>query len=316
MNPAKYHLILNPRSRGGKAERQFDVIFSLMKDAGLTYDCVFADTYEKIHDASVAANAGDYDVIVAVGGDGTINATINGFYYKQGLASPNKMLGVIYTGTSPDFCKSYGVPLNMAQAVDAIRRRKVREIRIGMINLHTCLDPPKVETRYFSCCASIGIGAMVAEKANKYRKYAGDTIGALAAIFSSLFTFQPAGMMVIADNTEKKFPRVTNIFVGRTKYIASGIKVKEEVSDRDSRFYVLCVNNLNMLRLPGLLRQLYSGDMSGSPVLEVFYADEISIDSPNKTARVEFDGDAAGFSPCSILAAAAPLNLIISPQDL
>ena len=311
MKPVKYHLILNPRSRGGKAAKKFDTIFRLMKEAGLEYDFVFADTYEKIRNASAKANAGDYDVIVAVGGDGTINAVINGFYDESVKTGPGKMLGVIYTGTSPDFCKSYGIPLDLKSAVNTILLRQVRKIRIGSIALKTSLDPVTTETRYFSCCASIGIGAMVADRANRYRKYAGDTSGTLGAILSSLMKFKAGDMILKTGAEEKLIPVVTNIFVGRTKYIASGLKVKDEINDDDERFYVICIKNLNLLRLPGLLRQLYSGNIAGSPVLEVFYTDTISIFSENKETQVEFDGDAAGFTPCSIQVANIPLNLII-----
>jgi diacylglycerol kinase family enzyme len=309
MKPAKYHLILNSRSRGGKAAGKFNVIFGLMKTARLDFDYVFADTYEKIRDASAEANGKDYDVIVAVGGDGTINAVINGFYYNNHSSPSEKKLGVIYTGTSPDFCKSYGVPLDLEKAVEAIRMQQVRRIRIGSISLVTCLDPLKTETRYFSCCASIGIGAMVAEKANRFRKYTGDVSGTLAAILSSLAKFKPTDMVIKIGKDQRVIPKVTNIFVGRSRFIASGLRVKHEMPDDDPRFYVLCVNNLTMKRLPGLLKQLYSGNIFKSPVTDFFYTDNISIFSQNKS-RVEFDGDAAGFGPCSIIAAPFPVTLI------
>jgi diacylglycerol kinase family enzyme len=310
MKPVKYHLIINPKSRGGKAAKNLNAIFDLMKEAGLEYDHVLADTYEKIRHASAIACEGDCDVIVAVGGDGTINAVINGFYSERVKTTPGKMLGVIYTGTSPDFCKSYGVPLDFREAVNTIRLRQVRQIRIGSIVLTTSLEPVKTETRYFSCCASIGIGAMVADRANRYRKFMGDTTGTLWAILSSLVKFHAREMLVKTSTEERIIPGVTNIFVGRTRYIASGLKVQHEMTDDDERFYVLCVKDLTLRKLPGLLRQLYSGKITNSPVMEVFFSDTITISSEKKETRVEFDGDAAGFTPCSIRIAAAPLNLI------
>lgn len=308
----KCHLILNPRSQGGKSAKKFNTIFRLIKEAGIDYDHVFADTYQKIRDASAKANFGDYDAIVAVGGDGTINAVINGFYDENGMTGSDKMMGVIYTGTSPDFCKSYGVPLELAEAVDAIRIGQVRKIRIGSIKLRTQPGQEKAETRYFSCCASIGIGAMVAGKANRLRKYMGDTAGTLASILSSLVKFHPADMVVNTGTGERIIPRVTNIFVGRTKYIASGLKVKDEITDDDDRFYFLCVKNLNFISLPGLLRQFYSGNISNSSVLEVIYAKNLSIGSKSSETQVEFDGDPAGFTPCDIRVAEEPLRLISS----
>ena len=312
MKPVKYFLVMNPRSHSGKSAGKFDRIFSLMEAAGLEYEYAFAETYRSILDTAAMAVSGDSDVIVAVGGDGTINATINGFYLPAPNAGANKKFGVIYTGTSPDFCKSYGVPLDTEKAVSALERLKVRKILIGKIELATNKVSAERDTRYFSCCASIGIGAGVAETANRFRKYAGDTMGTLGAIFHSLATFSPLQMILDYGDNEKTIDRVTNIFVGRTNYIASGLKVNADLSDDDPRFYVICVNDLKLKSLPGLLRQLYSGNIFNTGVIDYFFTGNITIKTPSGPARVEFDGDAAGFTACSIVPAAFPINLIIT----
>ncbi len=309
MKPVKYLLIMNPRSKGGKAAKRFDAITRLMTEAGLDFENVIAETYGQIRTASAKANEGKYDVIVAVGGDGTINATMNGFFDSATGVVSGKMFGVIYSGTSPDFCKSYGVPTDLAGAVNALKMLKVREISIGCIQFAGSPVGENLEKRYFSCCASIGIGAMVAEKANRYRKFAGDIPGTFGAICSSLFTFHPFGMRIRVGPDERDIRGVTNVFVGRTKYIASGLRVNEAIADDDSRFYILIVKDLNLWRLPGLLKQLYTGNLSGSGVMEILYNDIINIETENHT-RVEFDGDAAGFTPCSIYAAPSTIRLI------
>jgi diacylglycerol kinase (ATP) len=305
------HLILNPRSNGGKASGKFDTIFSLLRKAGIEFQCAYAETFSTIRDASAKANDEDHDAVVAVGGDGTINAVMNGFYDENGSLRSDKKMGVIYTGTSPDFCKSYGIPLDLAGAVDTVRIGHVRHIITGRIRLGVSKDGQR-ENRYFSCCASIGIGAMVAGQANRYRKYLGDTGGTLAAILSSLARFHPQQITLTTDGMEMIFPRVTNIFIGRTKYIASGLKVKHEMADDDDRFYVLCVKDLNIMRLPGLLRQFYTGNTVSSPVLEVIYARRIQIETRINSTAVEFDGDPVGYTPCSIRAATEALPLLVS----
>jgi len=308
----KCQLILNPRSNSGKAVKKFETIFTLLRQAGIEYDCSYARTYSSIHDASVKAQAGDHDVIVAIGGDGTINAVINSFFDEEGRLRSEKMMGVIYTGTSPDFCKSYGIPLDLDDAVETLRQKHFRKIRLGKIEFRKELHSSETETRYFSCCASIGIGAMVAGKANQLRKYLGDTAGTFAAILSSLVKFHPEDITIRTNHEEKIFSRVTNIFVGRTKYIASGLKFRDGIPDEDPRFYVICVRNLTLLRLPGLLMQMYGGHSANSSVLEVFFSDQLKINSGKAGIAVEFDGDPAGFSPCLIRLAENQLKLIVS----
>lgn len=308
----KCHLILNPRSRGGRSASQFDSIFKLMEKAGLEYNYTMAATYDEIRNASVRANRGNDDIIVAVGGDGTINAVINGFFDENGLPGSGKMMGVIYTGTSPDFCRSYGIPLGLEQAVEVIARQHTRLIRIVRMQLKPCPGTEETATRYFSCCASIGIGAMVAAKANQYRKSLGDKTGTLLAILSSLISYRPDEMILKTDQEEIVIRNVTNIFVGRTRYIASGLKVNDGMSDDDDRFYVLSVKDLSLWRLPALLRKLYTGDNVSSSVMSITYANRVTIYAKDKHTAVEADGDPAGFTTCTIRAASSPVKLIVS----
>jgi diacylglycerol kinase family enzyme len=311
----KCHLILNPRSNSGKAGTKFETIFRLLTRAGIEYECSYAQTYDSIRAAAADAHAGDHDAIVAVGGDGTINAVINSFFDEDGTLKSDKMMGVIYTGTSPDFCRSYGIPLDLKEAVEVIRKQEVRKIRVGKIELRRNPDSFETETRYFSCCASIGIGAMVADKANRLRKYLGDGPGTFAAILSSLMKFTPGSISIITEDGARIIPRVTNIFIGRTRYIASGLKFRDGIPDGDARFYVICVKNLNLRRFPGLLRQLYSGNITESEVLNLSFAEKIELNAEKSGIAVEFDGDPAGFLPCSIQVALYPIQLITGDQS-
>lgn len=304
------HLILNPKSNSGRAAKKFDAISGLMNNAGVEFTCTYAQTYSSILNAAVEAHSGDHDAIVAVGGDGTINAVMNSFYTKEGTLRSDKMMGVIYTGTSPDFCLSYGIPLDLEGAVEILKHQAVRKVRVGRIEFSKNPDAFEAEVRYFSCCASIGIGAMVASKANRIRKYFGDAAGTFAAILSALAKFHPYDTTVRTMNEQTEFTRVTNIFIGRTKYIASGLKFREGMADEDTRFYVICVRNLNLRRLPGLLKQLYSGKAASSTALKVFFSEDIHMETDKAGIAVEFDGDPAGFMPCHIQASPYPLKLI------
>ena len=79
------------------------------------------------------SNKEGIDNIIAVGGDGTINKVLNGFYNENGKRISSSRFGVIHTGTSPDFCKSYNIPTNPMKAADLIIGQQTRSIPVGMI---------------------------------------------------------------------------------------------------------------------------------------------------------------------------------------
>lgn len=305
----KYFLILNPRSRSGKAARLHQHILSEFGKNGTSFDYSFVHSFDSIRRQSEFANLKGYDKVIAVGGDGTINAVISGCFDPSGKRISAAGMGVIYTGTSPDFCKSYGISLNLEKAIQTCIHGKSRKIRIGKIVLNN--QNQQEETRYFACCANIGLGAQIARMANANRKYLGDTAGTLTAVLSSLMNHKPASITLHADNETRNFDDLLNIFIGRTRFIASGIKTDHSMDDNDDRFYTITVRNPGLLQIPSLLRQVYSGKIKSNQYLQRSFGQVFLLSSSHPT-EVEFDGDPAGYLPCSIELAPDPLELMVT----
>lgn len=307
----KYFLIINPRSRNERSRKKFRNILEEIRKTAMDFDYVFTSSYEAIRAESEYANRKGYHAIIAVGGDGTINAVINGFYDGNGNRISTARFGVLYTGTSPDFCKSYGISLDIKKAIVTLVDPQIRRIRMGRIQFNTATNPGTSETRVFACCANIGLGAGVAALSNKIRKYTGDFAGTLIAILWNLAANGSRKLIASVDGTTYELPRVMNISAGRTKYIASGIKVSDGIADDDDRFYLLTAKNISLKVLHRLLYQVYTGKLTSPETLEFKFARKVEFQSTDGPVGVEFDGDAAGFLPCVIELAPDPLDLII-----
>jgi len=309
----KCTLIINPRSKNGKSKKHFDTIISSCREEKMDIEHVFASTYETIKEQSLLANAKKSDIIVAVGGDGTINAVLNGFYDEFGRRISHSKFGVIYTGTSPDFCKSYNISLDHEEAIRCLSKGFVRKMVPGKIRMVTKNGTTQQETRYFACCANAGIGAGVARDANHIRKYAGDFGGTFMSLLKNLVVFKSKKIFLEIDNECRCIDHTVNISIGRTPYIASGIKINDdEMLDKDI-FYVLVASGLSFQNLPGLIRQIYSGDIGDSNYLQLKKGKYIMLNSDEPDVEVEFDGDPAGYLPCTIELAYEPIELITSP---
>lgn len=311
-----YFLIMNPGSNGGKSRQKFNKIWTTFTSNGISFDYELTNTLEDAYRLSVKANNKGYEVIVAVGGDGTINRVLNGFYDAQGRRNSVSKLAVIHTGTSPDFCKSYGIPLEINHALGIVLAGNSTKILPGKITYTSC-PGGLPETSYFGCCANFGLGAAVARIANSgVRKYLGDFMGTLYALLKTLFNYRSGDFTISLDRKERLLEKVYNISVGRTTYIASGIKVHNDLSARDTRFYNLIVQDPGWAGWVGVIRRLYSGQsFTKHHSMTLAYAQTIEVYGSNKNAEVEFDGDPRGFLPCVIEAAREPLDLICEVQD-
>lgn len=320
----KFLFIINPYSRGGKSKKLAEICISFLKNQNFEYDLKYVAEFEDAYRFSREGNLIGYDAVIAVGGDGTINKVLNGFYDRNGVRISKSKFGVIYTGTSPDFCKSYKVPLNIKRAVEVLSNYKSIKIPIGRIQYSTKLnlsyDTLGIESlkdtdvRYFACCANIGLGASLARKANSgIRKYIGDIPGTFISLLQILSKYKPSSYITLYDGARAEIVHVYNLSIGITKFIASGIKVNHNIKNNNNLLYSLQVSNVNVFNLPLMLYRIYSGkEIKNTNYLTLDYYSRIDVTGCSHNPEVEFDGDPAGFLPCSIEMAKDKLDLICS----
>ena len=318
----KYFLIMNPMSRGGRSQRKFQQIFTLLKKYNIDYKFIVTQSIQGARDFSRRANETNYDCIVAIGGDGTINAVINGFYDDNGNRISQAKMGVIYTGTSPDFCKSYNIPLNLEQAVKILKESNISQVRIGKVTFSVNSSPSDdfneksrecfFKTNYFACCLNIGLGAALARQANGgIRKYLGDAIGTFISLLKVLATYNPGSFNILRDNKKVSSDNLFNLSIGITPFIASGIKINHGLSDMEDKFYCLIAKAIKMKILPGLLYKIYSGRViKNTSYLTLDFCTTIEISGNGICQEIEFDGDPHGYLPCRIEMAGSYLDLI------
>ena len=114
----RFLVLANPSSHGGRSGRILSLLRVLLAEGEFV-------VLKNIEEASrLAREATGYEAVVACGGDGTVNAVARGV-----LANRDNALkfGVLYTGTSPDFCREHGIPTDAEEAVAVLRAGVVRE---------------------------------------------------------------------------------------------------------------------------------------------------------------------------------------------
>ncbi|MEL7564118.1 MAG: diacylglycerol kinase family protein [Dehalobacterium sp.] len=317
---------MNPGSRSGQSRRSFHKIRQILDREKINYDLEITKSLEEAYQLSLEGNSAGYDVIVAVGGDGTINRVLNGFYGLDGRRCSKAKFGVVYTGTSPDFCKSYDIPLSIDEAVRAVLKQRTKKIQVGkIVYAEDCLeeldgkpvcDEPesgaRFITRYFACCANIGIGAALARKANSgIRGVLGDKLGTFMALVRTLISYRSVDYLICADGKRERVSKVHNISVGKTFHIASGIKVQHQLENGDHRLYRFTVQNIKLRALPGIINKIYSGKrVVNNEMMSLDYLKMIEVLGNKRNPELEFDGDPAGYLPCRISMADDDLELI------
>lgn len=278
-------LLLNPSSKSGKGKKNWK--YFLEQD----FNKIVMKNEE--HATESVINTDD-DTMVAVGGDGTINLVINGIMKSD----KKKALGVLYSGTSPDFCKFHKIPISPKEALEVLNRDK-REF-IDVMKITYLKDN---STAYFASSCNIGLGAQIADVSNKIRKFFGDFLGTLIAAIIAIICAKPFEVLMNIDGEKFELDDIYHIIVLKNNFIASGIHLNIETKPDDGKIYVLAIKKPLLKSLKGL----YDGKIPQDAFLKCGKKVFIETISQQKT---EFDGDSHSQTPVVIECLEKSLELI------
>jgi len=177
----RYKLIANPASGSGRTRRVAARVVDLLGRRDVPFDLEFTSAPRQA--AEIAARAcDDHDVIVAIGGDGTIHE-IAGSMLKCG-----KPLGIVPAGSGNDLVKSLKVPTGTEAAIEVLLSGSMRTMDVGTIN-----------GRCFVNVVGIGFDAAVNHNSHGLRRPAGGLLRYLVALVKTLGTYDAVSLSVTID---------------------------------------------------------------------------------------------------------------------
>lgn len=130
MDKPKVKLIINPNADMGNAWRHASALRPIVEERA---DVEWSGTVYPTHAVELAKKAGedDFDIVIAVGGDGTVHEVVNGL--MQIPAEKRPKLGVVPMGSGNDFAHAVGLSESPAKAMKDILTGKSKHVDIGMI---------------------------------------------------------------------------------------------------------------------------------------------------------------------------------------
>lgn len=301
---------MNPTAHSGKAHKQCDKIISILKKKNIDFD--FQYTQRKFQAIDIAKNSrNSCEVIVAVGGDGTIAEVITGLLTDNEFSSKPK-LGVIHIGTSPDFNKYHKIPTKIDDAIEAILKGKTKLIDIGKIAYSADIGSKEKSISYFASNVNVGLGPLIASKANsRFRKYLGDFLGTLTSLLASLIGFKTIDLAINIDGQEKSLKRLINLTIGKDPYLASGMRVFNQINPDDGKLYILSIAMTSGFNFFGSIPKLYWGNFLDYNGAQIYYGNKVQINYCDNYPLVEFDGDLKGSLPATVEIIPKALEVIV-----
>ncbi len=287
----KFRLIMNPGSRSGQGQRLWKTWQSLLHSNRCMLECVPTESLD--HARELARTGSGFDAVVAAGGDGTINAVLDGVLLS---GNPDLAMGVLYSGTSPDFCRFHGIPLDPDAAVHALLNTRPKPVDVARI---TCADRNGTPvTSHFGCGCNIGLGAAVARTANRVRRMLGDSLGTGLAVLAALFHETPVTLTVEHDGIQRTLQNANNLSILKNPFIASGLRLDIGSQSDDGRLTAVAVCGQGPFGLVRTLPGFYTGRAVHDPAVWIQPCRRIVVQGP--TVELEYDGDPHGYLPATV----------------
>ena len=233
-------------------------------------------------------------VVVAVGGDGTLNEVVNGFFHNGAPLPTTTKLAMVPLGTGGDFRRTLRIPLDPHQAVQVITGGLVRRLDAGCVTFHS--PDGSTGLRHFINIASAGYSGEVAHRVNKGSKRLGSASFTLTAL-GSLLAWKNKAMTVVVDGQTHNLV-AQQIAVANCQYYGGGMRMAPAASPTDGVFDIVMVGDAGKVESIRGLSDIRSGKHldQHNPKISLMYGKRVSITS-SEAVRVELDGEHPGFLP-------------------
>lgn len=289
-------IIANPLSGKGAAKRVMPKVKDFFNKNYIETDIYFTKGQ---NDATIAAKnamkSGRYDIMVASGGDGTVNEVVNGIV---GVGQKKKVkFGIIPLGTENVLAQETGIPFDPIKASSVIMGMKSRKMDVGRAN-----------GRYFVLMAGIGFDAHVATKVEPLlKKLIGSAAYQLTA-WNELFNYKHSELEITIDGHKRV--KGSYVVIGNTKLYGAKLKITHLANIYDGLLDVCIFKGKDVFSfirfaLGAMTRQhLRLGD------IEYHKAKNVLIKSRPK-ALCHVDCEVIGTTPINIEVVPKAIDLIV-----
>jgi diacylglycerol kinase (ATP) len=241
-------------------------------------------------------------LIVAAGGDGTLNEVVNGLAEDFGKAR----LGLLPLGTGNDFARSINVPADLEAALDVLREGRVRTLDVGRATLGN-------ESRWFINMSAGGFSGQVSEKADEVKDRWGP-LAYLRAAVGTLFGLQGFNATLLVDGVERLELETYNVVVSNGRYVAAGIPIAPHSELDDGRLDLMLVPTATLPQLARLVPQILLGRHGESDLLIIRELTTLEIESDPPMA-FNVDGELIGEGPIRFEVLPRALEVVVGPEE-
>ena len=307
MSDQRTIVIINPASSAGRTgRRQREILAAIERHFGREFSLfVTKRPKDATSSAREAALRGSM-LVIAVGGDGTVQEVVNGLMEADGASGRCPQLGIINAGTGHGFAQSLGLPAGLDAQCAGIACGSVRRIDIGRAAFSDGAGRPV--KRYFINECQAGIGGAVVEKVQAGHKKLGGFLGFGLATLTTALSYPNRSIRFSLDDGPERSGTFIGIVAANGHAMAGGMKLAPRATVDDGELDIIFMYGQTLAERLRNFPKIYSGTHLESPKFGYIRGRSLSLASEDRVS-FEADGEPFGHLPCRIEVVPAALEV-------
>jgi diacylglycerol kinase (ATP) len=298
--------VVNPASGNGAAERRWPQVAERARTYGLDGEALFTERPGHAAELAERAATDGARLIVVVGGDGTLNETVNGLLRSQ---RSDVELALVPCGTGDDFARSFRISSDVERALDVAAGSRTRTLDAGLA--HFLGEGGVQAERYFVNFAGAGISGAIARRGAETSRRMGARLAYFWATVAVFSRWRSVDMTVQVDDQQRRGHR-HEVFVANGGYAAGGMWIAPKADPGDGWLETVLIGDFNKAEFIVTFPKIYRGRHVGHPKVEILRARNVSVEA-ERPLPVVLDGEQPGTTPARFEIVPGALRLRVPP---
>ncbi len=297
MKRLKTQVIVNPESAKGQTRKRWSQIRDGIRHFIQDFKYEFTEKPLDAIELARAAIKDGTELVIGVGGDGTMNEIANGFYEDRRIINPAATLGIVPSGTGCDLTRSLNIPNRLKDAMTVITQARSRAIDVGKVTFRTT-GGGQAE-RIFLNVADFGVGGEVVARVNQ-KRLERKTSSYVRCLISTMIKYKAKRVRVRVDGVE--IPRGEYLIgaVANGRIFGKGMKIAPHARLDDGLFDFVYIKGMKFLEFCANGWKLMNGTHLGHPKIFLVQGRKIEAEpEAEDTVLLEFDGEQLGTLPAT-----------------
>jgi diacylglycerol kinase (ATP) len=281
----KIKFIVNPTAGQGYGKQVLPELTELIRTIPASCEIVSTETVGHAIALAREAAATGYDIVVAVGGDGTSNEVLNGLMLAWEAGFRNTRMGIIGIGRGNDFAFGFGIPPGLNEGLKVITDGKHRPMDVGKV---TGGNYP--QGRYFGNGVGIGFDAVVGFEAMKLTHLHGFMNYVVAAL-RTIFLFFNAPNVKIDYDGQSITQQSLMVSIMNGRRMGGGFMMAPNASTDDGLLDMCIAGQLSRVGILLMIPRFMKGTQTTHPQIKMRRAEKINVVALEGILPTHADGE-------------------------